>query len=42
MLPNSDVIMNQSFWIGLWPGLSSSDLDYMISKIHQFMEEANG
>lgn len=38
MLPNSDLIMNQSFWIGLWPGLSSSDIDYMIGKIHEFCQ----
>lgn len=37
MLPNSDKVMNQCFWIGVWPGLEQSDLDYMVKKIKDFV-----
>jgi CDP-6-deoxy-D-xylo-4-hexulose-3-dehydrase len=33
-LTNTDKIMNDTFWIGVWPGLSIPMLDYMIEKIH--------
>jgi len=35
-LPNTENIMNNSFWIGLYPGMSKDKLDYMISKIREF------
>jgi CDP-6-deoxy-D-xylo-4-hexulose-3-dehydrase len=31
-LPNTDLIMNDTFWIGVWPGLSLPMLDYVIEK----------
>ena len=37
-LPNTDKIMNDSFWIGLYPGMSDAALDYMIDKIKKFVE----
>ncbi len=36
MLPNSDIVMKQTFWIGVWPGLRRDELDYMIKVIHEF------
>jgi CDP-6-deoxy-D-xylo-4-hexulose-3-dehydrase len=33
-LTNTDVVMNDTFWIGVWPGLSIPMLDYMIEQIH--------
>jgi dTDP-4-amino-4,6-dideoxygalactose transaminase len=29
-LPNSDLVMNQLFWIGVYPGLTRQMLDYVI------------
>ena len=34
-LVNTDRIMNDTFWIGVWPGLSLEMLDYMIATLHE-------
>ncbi|MBR4662247.1 MAG: lipopolysaccharide biosynthesis protein RfbH [Lentisphaeria bacterium] len=34
-LVNTDKIMNDSFWIGVFPGMSKAKLDYMIEKIKE-------
>ena len=34
-LRNTDKIMNDSFWIGVYPGMSKAKLDYMIEKIRK-------
>ncbi|MFH0926481.1 MAG: lipopolysaccharide biosynthesis protein RfbH [bacterium] len=34
-LPNSDFVMNQVFWIGIYPGLSGKQVDYMVEIIHR-------
>lgn len=36
-LENTDRIMNDTFWIGVWPGLSLDMLDYMIESIHSIL-----
>lgn len=36
-LPNTDKIMNDSFWIGLYPGMGDDAIDYMIKKIREFV-----
>lgn len=36
-LPNTDKIMNDSFWIGLYPGMTNAMLDYMTSSIVEFI-----
>ena len=35
-LPNTDKIMHDSFWIGLYPGMGDDAIDYMIKKIRDF------
>ncbi len=37
-LPNTDKIMNDSFWIGLYPGMGDDAIDYMIKKIREFVK----
>lgn len=34
-LANSDFVMNQVFWIGVYPGLSSAMLEYVLEVFHQ-------
>jgi CDP-6-deoxy-D-xylo-4-hexulose-3-dehydrase len=36
-LPNTDKIMNDSFWIGVYPGMRSESLEYMINVIRNFV-----
>jgi CDP-6-deoxy-D-xylo-4-hexulose-3-dehydrase len=36
-LANTDLVMNDTFWIGVWPGLTIPMLDYMIETIHQLL-----
>ena len=36
-LENTDYIMNNSFWIGVYPGLTKEMLDFMVNKIETFL-----
>jgi CDP-6-deoxy-D-xylo-4-hexulose-3-dehydrase len=35
-MPNADIIMNGTFWIGVYPALTEEMLDYMVEVIHEF------
>jgi dTDP-4-amino-4,6-dideoxygalactose transaminase len=36
-LVNTDSVMTNTFWVGVWPGLSIEMLDYMIETIHKLL-----
>lgn len=35
-LINTDIVMNQTFWLGVFPGLQSEHLDYIAIKLEEF------
>jgi len=37
-LKNTDKIMNDTFWIGVYPGMSEEKLEYVINKIGSFVQ----
>jgi CDP-6-deoxy-D-xylo-4-hexulose-3-dehydrase len=39
-LHNSDLIMNNSFWLGVYPGLSVEMLSYVVEVIRDFLKES--
>ena len=36
-LTNTDIVMNDTFWIGVWPGLTLPMLDYVIEVLHKIL-----
>ena len=36
-LANTDIVMNQTFWLGVYPGLSTDHLEYVASKLEAFI-----
>jgi CDP-6-deoxy-D-xylo-4-hexulose-3-dehydrase len=38
-LTNTDIVMNNSFWVGVYPGLNKKMLDYICLKIKTFLKE---
>lgn len=38
-MKNTDYIMNNTFWIGVYPGMTKEKLDYMIRVIHEAVNE---
>lgn len=36
-LTNTDIVMNQSFWVGVYPGLTNNMLDYIADSIREFV-----
>ena len=38
MLPVSDIIMNSTFWLGVWPGIGDNENNYVSKNIREFIE----
>lgn len=38
-LKNTDFVMNNSFWIGVWPGINDQMLDYMVDCLAEVTKE---
>ncbi len=36
MMPNTDITMSSTFWIGIWPGLSQEKIEYLVRKFADF------
>lgn len=41
-LKNTERIMHDTFWVGVWPGLEKNHLDYISDRIHAAIAEAKG
>jgi len=41
-LVNSDYVLNNSFWVGTYPGLNTVHLTYMSSRFNLFLKDSNG
>lgn len=37
-LTNTDIVMNNSFWIGVWPGIDDEQIRYMIKIFEQYFK----
>jgi CDP-6-deoxy-D-xylo-4-hexulose-3-dehydrase len=35
-LTNTDIVMNQTFWLGVYPGLTTAHLDFVVAKLQEF------
>jgi CDP-6-deoxy-D-xylo-4-hexulose-3-dehydrase len=40
-LKNTDFVMNNVFWVGLYPGITQAMLDYMVETFHQIPKAAS-
>jgi CDP-4-dehydro-6-deoxyglucose reductase, E1 len=38
-LENTDLVMNNLFWIGLYPGITEEKMDYVISMVREFFKK---
>ena len=36
-LTNTDIVMDQTFWVGVYPGLTEAHLDYIVEKLEEYL-----
>jgi CDP-6-deoxy-D-xylo-4-hexulose-3-dehydrase len=36
-LKNTDNIMKDTFWVGVWPGIGEKEIEYMIGKFKEYI-----
>jgi CDP-6-deoxy-D-xylo-4-hexulose-3-dehydrase len=36
-LKNTDIVMKQTFWLGVFPGLGTEHLDYLVGRVEEFL-----
>ncbi|MHB1304800.1 MAG: lipopolysaccharide biosynthesis protein RfbH [Acidiphilium sp.] len=41
-LGNSDTVMNRTFWVGVYPGLTHSHLDHIVASLRTFIHKGRG
>jgi CDP-6-deoxy-D-xylo-4-hexulose-3-dehydrase len=39
VLPNTDKVMNSTFWIGVWPGMTKEDINYILIKVKNYFKK---
>ena len=39
-LKNTDKIMKDGFWIGVWPGLDEEHLNFMVDSVKEFINKS--
>jgi CDP-6-deoxy-D-xylo-4-hexulose-3-dehydrase len=40
-LKNTNLIMTNTFWLGVYPGLTKEMLEYVVSVVHDFVEKSS-
>ena len=38
-LTNTEIVMTNTFWVGVYPGLTKEMIDYMISSLKEFVKQ---
>jgi CDP-6-deoxy-D-xylo-4-hexulose-3-dehydrase len=40
-LKNTDLIMERTFWVGVYPGITEEMIAFMIDRIKEFVQQCN-
>lgn len=38
-LTNTDIVMNNTFWIGVWPGIDDEQIEYMVKQFEEYFNK---